>query len=220
MSVTSSRALLLALVILSAGLSTGCRAAGSAFWGAMGYEKRDLLVSDVKEARDDQNAAKEQIKTTLERFKAVTNFQGGELEAKYNKLNSAYESANGRAQKVTKRIDDVEYSAKNLFSEWEKEIGTFTDANLKRQSEQKLADTKQRYQQLLSVMRQAEAKMQPVLEVFRNHVLALKHNLNAAAIASLQETSVSVEQDVSVLIADMEKSIAEANEFINQIEQK
>jgi chromosome segregation ATPase len=215
-----SRFLSLGLLFVLAAGGTGCKSASNAFWGAMGYEKRDLLVSDVKKARDAQNDAKVQIQTTMQRFKEVTGFQGGELEAKYEKLKSAYETASARADKVSGRIGDVDKTANSLFAEWEKELGQYSDPALKRQSEQKLGETKQRYQQLVGVMRAAEAKMQPVLKVFNDHVLSLKHNLNAAAIASLQGTAAGIEQDVSRLIADMEQSINEANAFIAEIEKK
>ena len=210
----------LCAVCLLAFVGTGCKSASNAFWEKMGYEKRELLVSDVKKARDAQNDAKEEIKTTMQRFKEVTGFQGGDLEAKYNKLNASYESSVARANKVTSRIGDVEKTAGDLFNEWEKELGEYTDQRLREQSRQQLTDTRSRYRELLAAMRQAESRMKPVLDRFKNAVLSLKHSLNAAAIAGLQGTAVEIEQDVTRLIADMERSIAEANAFIGQIEQK
>ena len=216
-----SQRILLALMLLGLmAFGGGCRSASSAFWGALGYEKRDLLVSDVKEARDEQNKAKEEIKTALQRFKEVTAFEGGELESKYKKLQSAYDDAESRAAKVTKRIDDVEYSAGQLFSEWEKEIGQYSDPALRSRSEKNLAATKSKYRQLLEAMRNAESKMKPVLQTFKDHVLALKHELNASAIASLQGEVVRIEEDVTALIADMEKSINEANAFVAEMDKK
>ena len=58
--------LLVSLLMLLAG--GGC---SSAYYGMMhtfGKDKRDILVSRVKDARDEQDAAKQQFKTTLERF--------------------------------------------------------------------------------------------------------------------------------------------------------
>ena len=69
-------------------------------------------------------------------------------------------------------------------------------------------------------MKQAEAKIQPILTVFHDQVMFLKHNLNARAIASLKGELGTIKSDVSVLIASMEKSINEANAFINTMEQK
>ena len=52
---------------------------------------------------------------------------------------------------------------------------------------------------------------------FRDQVLFLKHNLNAQAIASLKNELSSIETDVGALINDMQKSINEANTFINAL---
>ena len=58
----------------------------------------------------------------------------------------------------------------------------------------------------------------PVLAVFHDRVLFLKHNLNARAIASLGGETDDIEADVSDLIAEMERSIAEADAFIKEMQ--
>jgi hypothetical protein len=60
--------------------------------------------------------------------------------------------------------------------------------------------------------------MKPVLAAFKDHVLFLKHNLNAQAIASLKGELDTIEDSVAALVFDMEKSIKEANEFIEQMD--
>jgi hypothetical protein len=195
----------------------GCKSAYYNTWEKLGWAKRDILVDRVEEARDDQEEAKKQFKTTLERFQEVTNFQGGDLEAKYKKLNGEYEDSVGAAEDVRKRIKAVESVANDMFKEWQDEIKQYSNSELRRSSEQKLRDTRQRYNQLIGVMHQAESKMEPVLAAFKDQVLYLKHNLNAQAVSSLQATAAGIESDVGRLIADMEKSIAEANAFINQM---
>jgi len=208
------------LLICGTALAVGCASANYAFWDKFGYEKRDILVSRVEKARDAQNEAKEEFKTTFQKFKELTNFQGGELENKYNKLSSAYDNCKERADDVKKRIDAVDKVATDMFSEWKTELGKYENQELKRTSEKKLYDTRQRYAQLIEAMRNSESKMAPVLRAFNDQVLFLKHNLNAAAISSLQSTASGIENDVQSLIKDMEASINEANTFINQIKQE
>jgi uncharacterized membrane protein YqgA involved in biofilm formation len=48
--------------------------------------------------------------------------------------------------------------------------------------------------------------------------LYLKHNLNAAAIGALKGEGVKIETDISRLIADMNKSIAESESFIKTLD--
>lgn len=186
----------------------------------IGIPKRDVMVHRVEKARDTQEETKQQFKSALEQFTFVTNFKGGDLEATYNKLNSKYEASVAKANEVNKRIADIEDVSAALFSEWETELSQYSNPSLRRDSQQKLTATKAHYQQLVTAMRKAEAKIEPVLSVFRDQVLYLKHNLNAQAIASLKGQLDSVKSDVSALVVEMEKSINEADAFIKTMEKQ
>ncbi len=184
----------------------------------VGIPKREVMVHRVEKARDTQEETKEQFKSALAQFTAATRFNGGDLEKVYNKLNDEYEASVKQAKLVRKRIDDIDNVSSALFSEWEQEIGQYQSASLKSSSQQKLIATKQHYQQLIGAMNKAEAKIEPVLKVFNDQVLYLKHNLNARAIASLKDELGSVQSDVTSLVKAMESSINEANAFIKTME--
>lgn len=193
----------------------------SAYYGAMeriGIHKREILVDRVAEARDSQQAAKEQFQDALEQFRAVVSVQGGELAATYDRLREEYDSSVARAEAVRERIEEVEDVAAALFAEWEAELDEYESAALRRQSREQLAATRARYQRLIAQMHQAEARMAPVLEAFQDQVLILKHNLNARAIAALQDEVRTVQADIGQLIAEMEAAIAEANRFLEALE--
>jgi Skp family chaperone for outer membrane proteins len=186
----------------------------------IGIPKRDVMVHRVEKARDTQEETKQQFKSALEQFSALTRFQGGDLEATYNRLNNEYEASVDKASEVRKLISEIEDVSEALFSEWENELDEYSNAELKRSSQQKLTATKAHYQQLIAAMKRAEAKIDPVLAVFKDQVLYLKHNLNAQAVASLKGQLGSIQSDVSSLIAAMEKSINEANAFIKTMEKQ
>lgn len=195
-------------------LLCGC---GGVYYNTMeklGYHKREILVDRVQNARDAQEDAKQQFQSALDEFTAVTQFQGGDLEKTYKKLKAQLERSESKAQAVSKRIDDVESVGTALFKEWESELDQFSSSELRRISEDKLQQTRLRYARLVAAMRAAEMKTNPVLTAFRDQVLFLKHNLNARALASLQNELTSIETDVAGLIREMEASIAEANAFI------
>lgn len=185
---------------------------------ALGIHKRDLLVHRVEKARESQEEAKEQFKTALEKFSALTNFDGGALEAKYKQIQSEYDDSKDKAEAIHKRITDVEDVAQALFAEWQGELEQYSSAGMRRNSEKKLRATQSRYEKLISAMKRAESKIQPVLEAFEDQTLYLKHNLNAKAIASLKDELQSVENDIAALIREMEKSINEADSFIQSME--
>jgi len=208
----------IALLLSSALLFTGCSTVNDAYYSGVekitGNEKRDLLVKRVSNARDAQQEAKEQFASALDEFTSIVNFDGGELEKRYNKLKAELGRSNTRAAAVSSRIASVERVSRSLFAEWKDEINSYENANLKAQSQKLMGDTQGRYNQLLGKMKAAESKMNPVLRAFNDQVLYLKHNLNATAIASLKSELDSVEGDVANLIREMEASIAEADAFI------
>lgn len=202
---------------IAAALVVATAACQSVYYGAMeklGYEKRDILVSRVDSAREAQQEAKQQFESALSQFIAVTDFRGGELEQQYNTLKDAYEESEQRANAVRKRIDEVERVAGDLFQEWTQELKEYTNPELRRASQRQLQSTRNRYRTLIVVMKRAEQKLDPVLAAYRDRVLFLKHNLNARAIASLRSERAKIEADIGALVADMNRSIAEADAFI------
>ena len=186
---------------------------------ALGKEKRDLLVADVLKARDAQQDTQEVFKNALEQFSAVVKFDGGDLQKEYDRLSKELARCEGRADAVGSRIDEVERVAKDLFKEWEGETKQYKNEVYRKDSERKLRETRASCKRMVEAMRAAEKRIDPVLSVFRDQVLYLKHNLNARALSSLQSESAKVESDVSALVDDLSAAIEEANRFIDGIAQ-
>lgn len=206
----------LALLLLASTFA-GC---SSTYYNAMekvGYAKRDILVSRVEKAQTAQQEAKEQFSDALQQFLAVTKVDGGTLKDKYDTLNSALKDSEARAKEVNDRINAIESVAEALFKEWGDELALYSNPELRARSMDQLKTTRTRYTALLTAMRRAEARMEPVLVTFRDQVLFLKHNLNAQALRSLDATSRTLQGDIARLVAEMESSIREADAFIRQL---
>jgi len=195
----------------------GCETAYYNAWEKVGIHKRDLLVDRIEDTQDAQEETQEQFKDALEQYRAVVNFDGGDLEKLYNKLNAEYEDSNAAALAIADNIDRVEDVAADLFEEWENELAQIKNSNLRKDSASKLHDTRFKYQQMVNSMRKAEKTVHPVLTTLKDQVLYLKHNLNARAISALKGELNTMNSDVNKLIVNMQKSIDEANLFIDRI---
>ena len=212
------RIALAATLVFAAVPAAGCSSMKYSFWEMFGKEKRDLLKSDLNGLVSDQNEAKRKFGTALDRVKALTHFQGGDLEAEYEKLKSAHEGAAASAKAIDSRISDIETVANDLFEEWKKEDGEMQTASLKADSERKLAETKSRYDAMHSSMLASRRSMDPALTLLNDQVLYLKHNLNAAAVGSLGESMADVEKSIVALQSSIETSIREAQGFIDTMQ--
>lgn len=195
-----------------------CRSTYYAIQEKFGREKRDILRSRVVNARDEQKEASKEFKTALEKMKELYGFSGGELESAYNRFKGEYEDCDSRAAKVRERVKDVETVAADLFKEWDTELREISSPQLRADSRRKLDESRTRYDALHASMKRAEASMDPILTKFHDNVLYLKHNLNAQAIGALRGESVKIESDISQLIAEMNASIAQADQFIKTLD--
>ncbi|MEJ6122437.1 DUF2959 domain-containing protein [Vibrio sp. 2-Bac 85] len=196
---------------------SGCE---SVYYSAMekvGLHKRDILIDRVEETKESQQESQEEFQSALEGLTTLIDFKGGELQKTYDALNDDYQSSLKAANEVSTNIDKVEEVANALFDEWNEELEQYKSASLKRQSSQKLAETKSQFSTLLRSMRNAESKMEPVLSSLNDNVLYLKHNLNAQAVSEIKGEFTNLKRDIQQLMNDMNESIAESNKFIKQM---
>jgi hypothetical protein len=208
------------VVIAVSAAATGC---DSIYYKAMrkiGKEKRDILVSRVKDARASQAEAQTEFKSALERFQQIVQVDGGTLEEKYKKLNDELQRSEDRAKKIKDRIDAVRNVSKDLFKEWNDELEKYSDRALRQESERELRDTKRRTDALIASMARTHARVDPILQPLRDRVLFLKHNLNARALGALTRELGTVRTGVDELVADMQRSVAEADAFIADMERE
>lgn len=206
--------LLLALLAISLG---GCESTYYDTMEKFGIHKREILIDRIEAAQTSQEKGQEQFRDALEQFQAIINFDGGDLEVIYHQLNSEYEDSLDAADTIRDRIGGVESVAGALFSEWQEELDEYSSASLKRNSQRQLKQTRERFDQLMSSMQNAERTIDPVLNNLKDNVLYLKHNLNARAIASLKGELSTVNEDVNTLIEAMQAAINESSAFIDQM---
>ncbi|WP_428775172.1 DUF2959 domain-containing protein [Vibrio sp.] len=206
--------LVIALSILTL---TGCQ---SAYYSAMekvGYHKRDIMVDRVEDAKQSQQDAQQEFSSALEALSELTGYQGGDLEAMYERINDRYQDSEAAAQTVRDRIAAIEDVSEALFDEWQSELQLYTNRSLRRDSERKLTATRNSYQKMLLAMKQAEQKMTPVLNTLRDNTLYLKHNLNARTVGALQGEFSNLERQIQYAISDMNQAIAESDKFLAKL---
>ncbi|MGH8547764.1 MAG: DUF2959 domain-containing protein [Methylococcales bacterium] len=185
--------------------------------GSWGYPKRDVVIYRVVKAKDSLESAKSQFVSALEKFSSVTDFQGGSLEDHYLRLKREFDLSQDQAAQVSQRIRAVEEVSLALFDEWQQELDQYSSRQLRGTSREQLKLARQHYNRLIRAMHHAEARIKPVLAAFKDQVLFLNHSLNAQAIASLHHELRAIAIDIASLIAAMEKSILEANAFLNAV---
>ena len=207
----------LLVLVCSQMLLLGCASAYYDALESIGVHKRDIFVDRIEESLEVRKEGQAQFESALEQFKTTVDFDGGGLEKAYNLFNDEYEESEEAANAITEHISAVESVADALFEEWSDELDLYTSPSLRRARERQYKSTQKKYQRLLASMRRVEESMQPVLATMRDNVLFLKHNLNARAIDTLKGELGSINRDMSKLVKNMQRSIAEAEAFITTL---
>ena len=207
----------LLVLVCSQMLLLGCASAYYDALESIGVHKRDIFVDRIEESLEVRKEGQAQFESALEQFKATVDFDGGGLEKAYNLFNDEYEESEEAANAISEHISAVESVADALFEEWSDELDLYTSPSLRRASERQYKSTQKKYQRLLASMRRVEESMQPVLATMRDNVLFRKHNLNARAIDTLKGELGSINRDMSKLVKNVQRSIAEAEAFITTL---
>jgi Protein of unknown function (DUF2959) len=207
------------ILLLPSLFISGCNSIYYAAMEKLGREKRDILVKRILTVKKDQQQTGEQLKSTLEVFKEVTGFEGGDLEKTYNRLHDSLGHCQDRAKELHNHVNSVDDVAKRMFSEWKGEINDMRNVTLKRQSQTLLINAQRQHSGYMRQMRATEAKITPVLQGFNDQVVFLKHNLNARAISSLKKTSADLDLQANDLVREINDSSKEADQYIKTLAQ-
>ena len=206
------------LLTLALGLSlAACSTVKYQALEKVGIYKRDILVDRVEDARDSQEETREELVEAYAELNTLIGVEGGDLERQYKALDKKVERSRDAIEELDDHLEAIDTVSEDLFEEWQDELGQYNSASLRRDQEQKLAESRQQFTALRARMQTARERVDPVMAVLNDNVLYLKHSLNARALDALRGEATALEGKVDALIKDMQLAIDEADRFIRQM---
>ena len=183
----------------------------------IGLQKRDLLKRDIASARRSQNDASETFKSALDNLRTLYSLPSTQLERQYRVVNASFERSDAKAHEVRAGREKMQTVARDLFREWQGEIGEIHTAELQKISRERLRESQAKFARMDQSLERAERRMGPVLIKLKDHVLFLKHNLNAESLSALKPERDRIEHEITNLIGEMDQSVRQSEEFIRTL---
>jgi len=206
-----ARVLFLALV---SSTTLACRSTGSfLLFGGSSAPQQDLLDS-MQAAQEECAAAREDFGTAFHLYQRLTAPQAVELERLSDDFEDALDTCRERAQDFGQRVDAVQKESTALFQGWNEELTHFSGDTLRKKSEAMLQDTQARTQRVSAALERVRARMEPVVLKLSDYALFFHHNLNARAIATLQDTYKDFDAEFRALDGELEKARGESQTFL------
>jgi len=206
----------IALVLILS--SQGCNnSLGYSFQEAMGTPKRQVLLSRVQDTRDSLKETKKTFASAMQQFGSVYKESGAKLENKYVILKKEYDTCNSKASELRGQIANVKSIGQVLFQEWQKELDQFTNEQMRKLSEVKMQQTREKYVTMTDSMDRVSARITPVMNSMNDQLLNIKHSLNALIVVSLEEELTQLRGHMDSLSADIDASVNHCNAFIGSM---
>lgn len=204
-------ALLAALVSVSGGCLTG----GGSFLVLGGsHAPQEDLVESVHEAGLEVDEARGDFGEAFRLYQRLTAPQAAELEDLSEAFEDALETCQARARRLTKRLDAVQRENDELVEDWRAELQQFSGETLRKKSETMLQETHARSKRVLDALTRVQERMQPVVLKLQDYALFFHHNLNARAIATLQDTYKDFDAEFRALEGEFGKARTEVDAFL------
>ncbi len=169
------------------------------------------------DAESSQEDMAEELEDSLERIRRDYNFKEGHLEKIYDSLSDDYNSIANESEALSRNLKKAEDVADDLFQEWKDEAMSLDKRKFRNQSLKKLRETRNSFQEALASMKIVEQRMIKVLKKFHDHVIFIKHNLNAKIVGNLEVEMKSVSFQMKELIKKINISRAKAQTFIDKL---
>lgn len=183
----------------------------------MGTPKRQVLLSRVQDARDSMKESKKVFTSAMQQFGSVFKESGSKLENKYKILKGEYDACNTKASELRSHIASVKSIGQVLFQEWQKELDQFTNEQMRKLSEVKMQQTREKYVTMIDSMDRVSARITPVMTSMNDQLLNIKHSLNALIVVSLEEELVQLRGQMDNLMAEIDASVNHCNAFIGSM---
>ncbi len=193
--------------------ASGCEARSYRIWEFLGWEKREILSSEVEEVGENQKEIKEDFQSIYERIKSEYDYERDEIDDLYDQLKSDYEQAKAKADRIKDSSKKIRQIAKALFEEWEQEAMAISNKNYRKDSLNKLRQAQARFKHLSASLHRSESQLDRVLVQLNDQVLYLKHNLNAKSLALFESEIKLVKNEIDELIKAIEKTIKYSQNF-------
>ncbi|MSR62254.1 MAG: DUF2959 family protein [Planctomycetes bacterium] len=203
------------LIALLSSATLACRSTGASFllFGGPSAPQQDLLDS-VQVAQEECVGAREDFGAAFHLYQRLTAPQAVELEELSGDFEDALDACRERAQDLGLRIDAAQKESAALFQGWNEELAHFSGDTLRKKSAAMLQDTQARAQRVAGALEGVRKRMEPVVLKLSDYALFFHHNLNARAIATLEDTYKDFDAEFRALDRELEQALSESQTFL------
>jgi hypothetical protein len=182
-----------------------------------GVKQVEQLIKRANAGVESINDTKAQLQKTMEAYNAVLSPDVKDRRDAYKKLQKEVTETEKKRAMVATRNGEMNVEAGNLFKNWEGSTAAIQDPELRKRSQDRLAQAKKRYSEIQANGQGAARLYTPFMKALQDQVTYLGHDLNPTAVASLKPEADKLNAQAKELYSAIDKTTAAATNNISQL---
>jgi hypothetical protein len=176
----SRMCLVLALVAAVAALRATPAAA------QVGPEQTTKFLKTVEGTVRAIGESRAQLQKTVATYNSITEMTAKDLKSAYKDLGKDIADSEKKVADGRPKVDEMNTAAEGYFAAWKASAAAISDPDLRKRSEERLADAQARFGRIAVAGKDARQSFDTVMTDIKDQSTFLGHDLNASAIASLK----------------------------------
>lgn len=175
--------------------------AGCASPGAkVGLDEVQQLSARIEGVQKSIDDARQQVGASVKALQGIAAFDFKDDPADaYADFVATVEASTHQVEQLRASVAAMQDVAEPLFQKWEANLDTFASDAIRAQSKQRQADTRSRYDAIVSATDAAQTAFDAFNKSLNDHVAYLRYDFNAASLAVIQDEVGKLEQSSALL---------------------
>jgi chromosome segregation ATPase len=168
-------------------LAAGLVALGAApGFSQEGPEQAQKLMKSVQNTVKSIGDARQQLEKTLAGYNSIMEMTAKDTKDAYKDLGKDITESEKKVGDTKVKVDEMNVEATKHFDAWKQNAAAISDPDLRKRSEQRLADAQARFQKIDAAGKDARSSFDSLMGDLKNQSTFLGHDLNASAITTLK----------------------------------
>ncbi len=204
--------LALGLLLLGA---PSCKFVTGLISGGSGPADVNDLVEAAERVAGEIDESKQSMLSAVQALQKVTapDFQGDAVKA-HEELEDAIEGSEDQANDFRRSIEKMQAAAEPVFDQWTKDLEAYSNPEMRQRSQARLSAARERYDAVVAAVEPVLVEYEAINANLRDHILFLSHDLNAEAVATIQEDVKKVSKEASDLDGSFNSAKAATRSYV------
>lgn len=178
-----------------------------------GRDSAESTVGGLNELRADVTAGKAQVKSTIDSMNALEKSEGGDLKPRYEAYKKELSALESIAAKAKSNGQAMREKGAAYFKTWEEQLGTMTNPDIKKRSEERRTELNKLYAELTTSMDGCRASYEKFSTDLTDIKKALDIDLSANGVKNLATPMKTARGHAG----DLEKTLDDVNKKLDAL---